>query len=105
MVAATLSAVAEAAKGCRVVIWNVRNMCETSGWFWIYVGMVIVILTLLSGGPFANPTGQITVVDRKRPTRVLRNYVQWKMSSSIMRGCPDLVSAWNLIAYDAELRI
>ena len=53
VVAATLSAVAEAAKDCRVLIWNVRNMCETSGW--ICVGMVIVILTVLSGGPFANP--------------------------------------------------
>ena len=31
MVAATLPAVAEAAKDCRVLIWNVRNMCETSG--------------------------------------------------------------------------
>ena len=30
-------------------------MCETSGWFWICVGMVIAILTVLSGGPFANP--------------------------------------------------
>ena len=55
MVATTLTAVAEAAKYCRVLIWNVRNMCETSGWFWICVGMVIVILTVLSGGPFANP--------------------------------------------------
>ena len=55
MVAATLSAVAEAAKDCRVLIWDVRNMCETSGWFWIGVGMVIVILTVLSGGLSANP--------------------------------------------------
>ena len=55
MVATTLTAVAEAAKDCRVLIWNVRNMCETSGWFWICVGMVIAILTVLSGGPFANP--------------------------------------------------
>ena len=55
MVAATLPAVAEAAKDCRVLFWNVRNMCETSGSFWICVGMVIVILTVLSGGPFANP--------------------------------------------------
>ena len=55
MVAATLPAVAEAAKDCRVRIWNVKNMRETSGWFWICVGMVIVILTVLSGGPFANP--------------------------------------------------
>ena len=55
MVATTLTAFSEAAKDCRVLIWNVRNMCETSGWFWICVGMVIVILTVLSGGPFANP--------------------------------------------------
>ena len=31
--------------------WNVRNVCETNGWFWICVGMVIVILTVLSGVP------------------------------------------------------
>ena len=55
MVAATLTAVAEAAKDCRVPVWTVRNMCETSGWFWICVGMVIVILTVLPGGPLANP--------------------------------------------------
>ena len=51
----TLPAVAEAAKDCRVLMWNVRNMCETSGWFWICVGMVIAILTVLSGGLSANP--------------------------------------------------
>ena len=33
MVATTLPAVAEAATNSRVSIWNVRNMCETSGWF------------------------------------------------------------------------
>ena len=38
MVAASFTAVAEAAKDCRVLVWNVRNMCETSGWFWICVG-------------------------------------------------------------------
>ena len=74
--ATTLSAVAEAAKDCRVLIWNMRNMCETSGWFWMCVGMVIVILTVLSGGPFANPIGQMTVVDRRRPTKMLRDDVQ-----------------------------
>ena len=58
MVAATLPAVAETATDCRVLIWNVRNMCETSGWFWICVGMVIVILTVLSSGPFANPISE-----------------------------------------------
>ena len=64
MVAATLPAVAEAAKDCRVLIWNARNMCETSGWFWICVGMVIVILMVLSGRPFANPIGQMTEIGR-----------------------------------------
>ena len=76
MLAATHTAVAEEAKDCRVLIWNVKNMCETSCWFWICVGMVIVILTVLSGGPFANPFGQMTEVDRKRPTRMLRDDVQ-----------------------------
>ena len=28
MLAATLPVVAEAAKDCRVLIWNVRNLCE-----------------------------------------------------------------------------
>ena len=59
-------AVAEAAKDRRVLIWNVRNMCETSGWLWICVGMVIVMLTVLSDGPFANPIGQMTEVEGDR---------------------------------------
>ena len=67
------------------------------------MGMVIVILTVLSGRPFVNPIGQMSEVGRKRPTRMLHNYVRWKMSSSIMRKYPDPDSAWNLIACDAEL--
>ena len=55
MVVTTLTTVAEAAKDCRVSIWKVRNMCETSDWFWICVGMVIAILTVLSDGLFGNP--------------------------------------------------
>ena len=51
MVAASFTAVAEAARDCRVSIWNVRNICETNGWFRICVGMVIAILMVLSGGP------------------------------------------------------
>ena len=43
--------------------------------------MVIVILMVLSGGPFANPIDQMTEVGRRRPTIMLRNYVQWKMGS------------------------
>ena len=50
MVAASFSEV-EAARDCHVSIWNVRNVCETNGWFWICVGMVIAILTVLSGAP------------------------------------------------------
>ena len=50
MVAASFYEV-EAARDSRVSIWNVRNVCETNGWFWICVGMVTVILTVLSGVP------------------------------------------------------
>ena len=41
----------EAARDCRVSIWNVKNTCKTNGWFWICAGMVIAILTVLSGVP------------------------------------------------------
>ena len=34
MVAASFSQV-EAARDCRVSVWNVRNVCGTNGWFWI----------------------------------------------------------------------
>ena len=35
---------------------NVRNMCETSGWFWICVGKVVIaIVTVLPGRLSANP--------------------------------------------------
>ena len=51
MVATSFTAVAEAARDCRVSIWNVRNICETNGWFRICVGMVIAILMVSSGGP------------------------------------------------------
>ena len=50
MVASSFSEV-EAARDSRVSIWNVRNVYETNGWFWICVGMVIVIVTVLSGVP------------------------------------------------------
>ena len=36
MVAASFPAI-EAARDGRVSIWNVRNVCETNGWFWIFV--------------------------------------------------------------------
>ena len=41
--------------------------------------------------------GQMTEVGRRRPTRMLHNYVQRKMSSSIMRRNPDPDSAWTLL--------
>ena len=59
--------------------------------------LVLVILMVLSGRSFANSIGQMTEVGRRRPTRMLRNYVQWKMSSSIMRVYPDPDSAWSLV--------
>ena len=34
---------------------------------------------------------------------ILRNNVQWQMSSRSMRRYPDPDSAWNLIVNDAEL--
>ena len=52
MVAASFTEV-EAARDCRVSTWNVRSICETNGWFWICVGMVIAILTVLSRVPSA----------------------------------------------------
>ena len=55
LVATSLPADAEAAKDCRVLIWNARKMCETSIWFWICVGMVIALLAVLSGGPIVKP--------------------------------------------------
>ena len=72
-------------------------MCETSGWFWICVGIVIAILTVLSGGPVANPISN----DCSRQKETDEN-AAWrrpmKMSSSIMRRCSDPDSAWNLVA-------
>ena len=73
MVAASFSEV-EAARDSRVSIWNVRNVCETNGWFWICVGMVIVILTVLSGVP--SFPFQMTAVSRRRPPRTLRGDVK-----------------------------
>ena len=34
------------------------------------------------GRPFVNPIGQMTEVGKKRPMRMLRDCIQWKMSSS-----------------------
>ena len=67
-------AVAEAAKDCRVLIWNVRNEHETSGWFWICVGMVIAILMVLSGGVSAKPISDHW--RRQKVTRMLHGDVQ-----------------------------
>ena len=44
MVAATVPTDAEAAKDSRVLVWDARNNDETSGWFWICMGMVMVLL-------------------------------------------------------------
>ena len=75
MVAASFPEV-EAAKDFHVSIWNVRNICETNGWFRICVGMVIAILMVLSGVPFWISPFQMTAVSRRRPPRVLRGDVK-----------------------------
>ena len=67
---ASLPAVAEAAKDCRVSIWNVGDICETSGWYWVCVGMVIALLMVLSGGPIVNPISD-----------------DWKSTEGDRRGC------------------
>ena len=69
------------------------------------VGMVIVILMVLSDGPLANPNGEMTVVGRRRPTRMLRNYNKWKISSIFMRRCSNPDSSWNPTANNAEMWI
>ena len=98
-----LRAVAEAAKDCRVSIWNVRNIHVRDEW---------LVLDLCGNG-HCDPDGVVrrTVreshwtgeVGRRRPTRMLHNYVQKKMSSGMMRRYPDPDSAWDLIACDADL--
>ena len=106
MVAATLRAVAEAAKDIAVyLIWNVRN---------IHVRDERLVLDLCGNG-HCDPDRVVrrTVreshwtdeVGRRRPTRMLHNYVQKKMSSGMMRRYPDPDSAWDLIACDAERRV
>ena len=64
MVAASFTAI-EAARDCRVSIWNVRNVCETNGWLWICVGLVIAILMVLSGGPSGISTSDAAEGDRR----------------------------------------
>ena len=73
MVATTLTVFAWAAKDCRVLIWNVRNMCETSAWFWICVGMVIATLAVFSANPIPDDCGRQKETNKKaawrRPTK------------------------------------
>ena len=60
---------------------------------------------VVRAGPFANPIGQMTEVGRRRPTLVLRNYVQWKMKLKHHEKVSRSGLCVNLIACDAELRI
>ena len=73
MVAASFPEV-EAARDCRVSLWNVRNVCQTNGWFWICVGMVIAILTVLSGVPsgisISDDCSQLKETDKNAPWNV-----------------------------------
>ena len=48
--------------------------------------MVIVILTVLSGGPFANPIGQMTEVGREHPEKVQVRTLRGTLLR-VMRNC------------------
>ena len=78
----------EAAKDCCVSIWNVRNVCETIGWFWICVGMVIVILTVLSGVPSG-----ISISDDCSQQRETDKNAAWQLEHHA--GSKIRTTAWN----------
>ena len=99
MVATTLPAVAKAAD-CRVLIWNVRSLCETSDLFWICLGMVITILTVLSDGLFANPI----LDDCSRQNETDENAAcrgPMKNDFEHREKVFQISIAWNLVASDA----
>ena len=93
MVAASFSKV-EAARDSRVSIRNVRNVCETNGWFWICVGMVIAILTVLSGVPpgisISDDCSQQKVSDKNAAWRR-----QMKRARTPCRISKIRTTAWN----------
>ena len=82
MVAASFSEV-EAARDSRVSIWNVRNVCETNGWIWICVGMVIAILTVSSGAP-SGSSACCCCLDTLRPSTL---HSSPSLSSSFSFSC------------------
>ena len=70
-----------------VSICNVRNVCETTGWFPICVGMVIAILTALSGVP----SGISISTDKNAAWRR-----QMKRARTPCRVSKIPTAAWNL---------
>ena len=89
---------------CRVSIWNERNMCETSGWLWICVLMVIANLTVLSGGLFANLISddcsrQKESDENAACRRPVKN--ELKHHEEVFQ----LWTAWNLVAKGAVHRV
>ena len=93
MVAASFPEV-EAATNCRVSIWNVTNERETNGWFWICVGMVRVILTVLSGVPSG-----ISISDDYSQQKEIDENAAWqrrmKRARIPCRISKILTTAWN----------
>ena len=94
MVAASFTVVAEAARDCRVSIWNVRNACKTNGWFRIFLGMVIAILMVLSGGPSG-----ITISDDCSQQKETDKNAAWRRQMKrARRPCRIFkiqITAWN----------
>ena len=60
--------------------------------------MVTAILTVLSGGLFANPISDDCSRQIETDDNAARRRPMKKMSSSIMRRFSDPDSAWNLVA-------
>ena len=102
MVAASFSEV-EAPRDSRVSIWNVRNVCETNGWFWICVGMVIVILTVLSSVPsgisISHDCSQQQETDKNAAWRR-----QMKRARTPCRIFKIRIAAWNPDGYGVVCR-
>ena len=93
MVAASFPAIG-AARDCHVSIWNVRNVCETNGWFRINVGMVIAIL-MLSGVP-----SEISISDDCNQQKETDENAAWrrqmKRARTPCRISKIRTTAWNL---------
>ena len=95
MVAASVTEV-EAARDCRVSIWNVRNVCETNGRFRICVAMVIAILMVLPGVP-----SEISISDDCSQQKETDKNAAWRRQMKRART-PCRISKIRTIAWNPD---